>query len=157
MGLTLVITASVPLGVGLLTGVLVAVAGLIVAPEMQAMATLAGRAYWLLALLLPLGLWLGIWITHDDTEHAAAYASWGRAVAVACASAVVGGGLGAGPFYLLALTYLPVIVHGYDVGVWAPLLRSQILWAPWLAVVGVTLLVALPLAAWAYRAGRGTR
>lgn len=146
------ITASVLMGVGMFVGAAIALIGLFVAPEMEAMANLVRRAYWTLVILLPLGLWLGLYATNDEEESGESYDSLLGALAVATQAALIGGGLGAGPFFLLATSYAPVILSNYDITVWAPLLRNQILWMPWLVVVGITFIAALPLAYWVFRA-----
>lgn len=148
---TVATVAGVPLGLGLVLGALVAVVGLFIAPDPPAMSDLVARGYWLLAGLLPLALGLGIYTTQDQPEHAAAYRSPVRAAATALQAAILGAGLGGGPFYLLSATYAPVILLGYDVASWSVELRSRIFWAPWLWVVGISVVVALPLAYWAYR------
>lgn len=146
------VTASVLMGVGMFVGAAIALIGLFVAPEMEEMAGFIRRTYWILAVLLPLGLWLGLYATNDEDESGESYDSLFGALAVAVQAALIGGGLGAGPFFLLATSYAPVILSNYDITVWAPLLRSQILWMPWLAMVGITFLTSLPLAFWAFRA-----
>ena len=148
---TIATAASVPLGTGLVTGAVVAILGIFMAPDVQATADLAGRAFWVLALLMPLALWLGIFMTHGDEDHADAYGSLLTTALVAIQAAIVGAALGAGPFYFLAVSYLSNILRGFEAPLVSQAVMGQILWGPWLWVVAITVLASLPIAFWSYR------
>ena len=141
-----------PIGVGLLIGAGVAIASLFMAPDVDAAVALAVNGYWLLAGLLPFSLWLGILMTYDKEAHEESYNSLLATFATVIQAAMVGAGLGAGPLYLLVYSYLTAILRGFDAAFLVAALRNQLLWTPWAWVVVVSVIAALPLAYWAYRA-----
>jgi hypothetical protein len=148
---TIATAASVPLGTGLVVGAAVAILGIFMAPDLEATADFAANAFWVLALLMPLALWLGIYMTHGDEDHAEAYGSLFSTTLVALQAAIFGAALGAGPFYFLAVSYLSAILRGFEAPLLSQALNSQILWGPWLWVIAITALASLPIAFWSYR------
>ena len=106
--------------------------------------------------ILPIALWLSVYITLDEDKDHSAYGTLWRAILTTLQGAAVGSILGAGPICLAIIVNLPVIVTSFSLEEFGPAVRDAIIWSQlWLAVAA-TVLSAFPVGMWAHyaRAGR---
>jgi len=137
-------------------GAIVAVAVVIWAPDMASAVAAITNAYYLVIGLMPVTLWLGIYISNDDPEYAPAYQTRARALLTAFQGALVGSLLGAGPIFLAVVIYVPVILSKYPIETFGPAVRDSIVWTRLSLAVAAAVISAIPLGFWSYYANGGS-
>jgi hypothetical protein len=142
-------------GVSLVVGGVLALAVVIWAQDSAAALRIIGNGYYALVGLMPITLWLTIYVTRDDEEYEAAYGSALRAVATVLQGAAIGSILGAGPIFLTVVINLPVILSDFTIGEFGPAVRDAVVWSRLLLAVGAAAVSAIPLGLWAYYTGVG--
>jgi hypothetical protein len=145
-----ILLVSMLAGVCLIFGAVVALIIVLWIPDIDAAAQFVLNSYYLLIGLMPITLWFAIYTSHDDAEHGEAYSSPLRAILTTTQGALIGSVLGAGPIFLAVVIYLPVILAGFDIGVYGPTVSTQIVWSRLIIAVAAALISAFPLGYWAY-------
>lgn len=143
-------------GSSLIVAAVVAVVVILWAQDTAAALAIIRYGYFFLIGILPIALWLSVYITLDEDKDHSAYGTLWRAILTTVQGAAVGSILGAGPICLAVIVNLPVIVAGFSLDEFGPAVRDAIVWSQlWLAVAA-TVLSAFPLGMWAHyaRAGR---
>ena len=142
-------------GSSLVIGALLAIVVVIWAEDVASAVWLIGNGYYLLAGMMPVVLWLGLFASHDEAEYRAGYTSALRAVLTTLQGAIVGSVLGAGPIFLTVAVNLPVIVGDFYLDDFGPAVRDAIVWSRLSLAVAAATISAIPLGLWAYYMGDG--
>ena len=142
-------------GISLIVGAILGLVVAIWAQDTAAAVRIIVNGYYALVGLLPIVLWLTLYVTRDDQDYEAAYDSSLRALLTTIQGAAIGSILGAGPVFLTLVINLPVILSNFDVTEFGPVVRDEIVWSRLLLAVGVAVLAAIPLGLWAYYTGPG--
>jgi hypothetical protein len=132
---------------GIASGVIASLAG----GDPKAVATWCARAYVALAVVLPLGLWI-VTATFFDQDREL-YDSWGPTLAVTVVPAILGALAARVAFVGPATTAVAVIEPGLDRGGLVTAMAGAFGWAEVFAVVAMTVVGALLVAAWAKKRG----
>ncbi|MCC6456797.1 MAG: hypothetical protein IT328_17715 [Caldilineaceae bacterium] len=150
-----VLLAGAIAGVSLVVSGVLALAVVIWAQDTPSALRIIGNGYYALVGLMPIALWLTIYVTRDDEEYEAAYGSALRAIITVLQGAAIGSTLGAGPIFLTVVINLPVILSDFAIGEFGPAVRDAVLWSRLLLAVGAAVISAIPLGLWAYYTGVG--
>ena len=138
------------MGTSLLVGVVTGLAVVIWAHESAGALQLISNGYYVLVGLMPIALWLALYVSHDNADYATAYSSSWRAILTTMQGAIIGAILGAGPIFLAVVVNLPVILAGYEISEFGPTVRDVIIWSRLLLAVGAATASALPLGFWVF-------
>lgn len=142
-------------GFSIVVGGLLALVVVIWAQDSASALRIIRDGYYVLVGLLPIALWLTLYVTRDDEDYEAAYDSPLRGVLTALQGAIIGSILGAGPIFLTVVINLPVILAGFDIEAFGPAVRDAIIWSRLLIAVGAAVGSAIPLGLWVYYTGMG--
>jgi len=142
-------------GVSLIAGGVIAAAVMIWTQDMAAAEQFITNGYYVVVGLMPVTLWLALYVTRDNSDYEVAYETPLRALLTTIQGALVGSLLGAGPIFLAVVIYLPVIVLHYPIETFGPAVRDAIVWSHLLLAVSAAVLSAIPLGFWAYYTGSG--
>jgi hypothetical protein len=142
-------------GVSLFAGAILGLVVAIWAQDTGSALRIIVNGYYALVGLLPIVLWLTLYVTHDDPEYEMAYDSPLRSLWTTVQGAAIGSILGAGPVFLTLVINLPVVLAAFEIAQFGPAVRDEIVWSRLLLAVGATVLAAIPLGLWAYYTGTG--
>ncbi len=142
-------------GISLIVGAILGLVVAIWAQDTAAAVRIIVNGYYALVGLLPIVLWLTIYVTRDDPEYEVAYDSPLRSLLTTVQGAAIGSILGAGPVFLTLVINLPVVLADFDIVGFGPAARNEIVWSRLLLAVGAAVLGAIPLGLWAYYTGPG--
>ncbi len=145
----LLIEASALAGMGFFTGAVAGILALLTGSGVAGKAEVVGTVYWILAVALPVALWLPHYAM-DPRENADAYRSPGATFTTVLLGALIGSALGAYPFFLVTGINVPVVLGGQDATAFSDAVRAQVLWVRFGLVVMITVVLSLPIALWAY-------
>jgi len=144
-------------GLSFIVGLFIAIVTMIWTNDVAAAVQFISKSYYLLVGLMPVALWLGIYISNDQSEYAAAYNTRLRALLTTVQGALVGSLLGAGPIFLATVIYLPEILSRYPMAQLGPAVRDEIIWSKLILAVGAAVISAIPLGFWAYSTMAGQK
>jgi hypothetical protein len=151
----IIFLVGIILGVSLTFAAIIALVVVIWVHDPDAAARLIGDSYYLLAGLMPLVLWCGLYVSLKNAGYAEVYKSSTPALLTTLQAAFVGSVLGAGPIFLAVVIYLPVIFVRFPAAEFGPTVRDTIVWSHLLIAVAAAVISAIPLGWWVHYAERG--